>query len=105
MDMLSMVSGLLAAQAGNVQMQVATAIMKSNADAEKSAVLTLLGVAQQSTSSPPILPPALAAISISRLNSVFRHSGAGASANPESRAENLRIPGSLVSLAPRNDEI
>ena len=52
MDMLSMVSGLLAAQAGNVQMQVATAIMKSNADAEKSAVLTLLGVAQQSTSSP-----------------------------------------------------
>jgi hypothetical protein len=51
MDMLSMVSGLLAAQAGNVQMQVATAIMKSNADAEKSAVLALLGVAQQSTSS------------------------------------------------------
>ncbi len=51
MDMLSMVSGLLAAQAGNVQTQVAAAIMKSNADAEKSAVLTLLGAAQQSTSS------------------------------------------------------
>ena len=32
-------------------MQVAAAIMKSNADAEKSAVLTLLGAAQQSTSS------------------------------------------------------
>jgi hypothetical protein len=31
---------------------VATAIMKSNADAEKSAVLTLLGAARQSTSSP-----------------------------------------------------
>ena len=43
MDMLSMVSGLLAAQAGNTQMQVATSILKSNADAEKSAVLTLLG--------------------------------------------------------------
>ncbi len=51
MDMMSMVSGILAAQAGNVQMQVAIAIMKSNADAEKSAVLTLLGAAQQSVSS------------------------------------------------------
>ena len=52
MDMLSMVSGMLAAQAGNVQMQVAASIIKSNADAEKSAVLALLGAAQQSTSSP-----------------------------------------------------
>lgn len=38
-----MVSGLLSAQAGNTQMQVAATIMKSNSDAEKSAVLTLLG--------------------------------------------------------------
>ena len=44
MDMMSMVSGMLAAQAGNTQMQVATTLMKSNADAEKSAVLTLLGI-------------------------------------------------------------
>jgi hypothetical protein len=51
MDMMSMVSGILAAQAGNVQMQVAASIMKSNADAEKSAVLTLLGAAQQGASS------------------------------------------------------
>jgi hypothetical protein len=51
MDMMSMVSGILAAQAGNVQMQVAAAIRKSNADAEKSAVLSLLGAAQQSASS------------------------------------------------------
>jgi hypothetical protein len=51
MDMMSMVSGILAAQAGNVRMQVAATIMKSNADAEKSAVLTLLGTAQQGTSS------------------------------------------------------
>jgi hypothetical protein len=51
MDMMSMVSGMLAAQAGNVQMQVATAMIKSNADAEKSAVLTLLGAAQQGAAS------------------------------------------------------
>ena len=51
MDMMSMVSGFLAAQAGNVQMQVATTILKSNADAEKSAVLTLLGAPQQGGSS------------------------------------------------------
>jgi hypothetical protein len=41
---------MLAAQAGNVQMQVAATMMKSNADAEKSAVMTLLGGAQQSMS-------------------------------------------------------
>jgi hypothetical protein len=51
MDMMSIVSGMLAAQAGNVQMQVATTILKSNADAEKSAVLTLLGAPQQGASS------------------------------------------------------
>ena len=37
-----MVSSLLAAKAGNTQMQVAASIMKSNADAEKFAVQTLL---------------------------------------------------------------
>jgi hypothetical protein len=51
MDTISMVSSLLAAQAGNLQTQVAATIIKSNADAEKSAVLTLLGAAQQSASS------------------------------------------------------
>jgi hypothetical protein len=50
MDMMSMVSGILAAKAGNVQTQVAATIMKSNADAEKSAVQTLLGSAQQNMS-------------------------------------------------------
>ena len=48
MDMMSMVTGILAMQAGNTQTQVATSIMKSNADAEKSTVLTLLGAAQPS---------------------------------------------------------
>ena len=43
MDMMSMVSGILAAQAGNTQTQVATSIMKSNMDAEKFAVEKLLG--------------------------------------------------------------
>ena len=48
MDMMSMVTSMLAMQAGNTQMQVAASLMKSNADAEKSTVLTLLGGAQPS---------------------------------------------------------
>jgi hypothetical protein len=40
----------MAAQAGAVQQQVATAVMKQNLDSEKSSVLTLLGSAQQSLS-------------------------------------------------------
>jgi hypothetical protein len=51
MDTMSIVSGMLAAQAGNVQMRVAATLLKSNAESEKSAVLTLLGAAQQSASS------------------------------------------------------
>ncbi|MGH6708639.1 MAG: hypothetical protein ACREEK_06670 [Bradyrhizobium sp.] len=43
MDMMAMVSSMLAMQAGNTQMQVAASIMKTNADAEKFAVQTLLG--------------------------------------------------------------
>ena len=43
MDM-SLVASILMAQAGNTQMQVATSVMKSNMDAEKSAVQTLLGI-------------------------------------------------------------
>jgi hypothetical protein len=48
MDLMSIVTSLLAAQAGNTQTQIATTLLKSNADSEKSAVLTLLGAAQQS---------------------------------------------------------
>lgn len=51
MDMMSMVTGILAMQAGNTQTQVATSIMKSNADAEKSTVMTLLGAGGQASSS------------------------------------------------------
>jgi hypothetical protein len=43
MDMMAVVSSMLAMQAGNTQTQVATSLLKSNADAEKSAVQTLLG--------------------------------------------------------------
>jgi hypothetical protein len=51
MDM-SMVSGILAAQSGNLQMQVATTVLKSNLDAEKSAVMTLLGTGEPNAASP-----------------------------------------------------
>jgi hypothetical protein len=47
-DVASLASGILTAQAGNVQTQVDAAIIKSNADAEKSAVLTILGTGQPS---------------------------------------------------------
>jgi hypothetical protein len=43
MDVASLASSILAAQAGNTQQQVATTILKSNANAEKSAAQTLLG--------------------------------------------------------------
>jgi len=50
MDM-SLIGAALGAQAGNIQMQVAASIMKSNADAQKFAVATLLGAAQDNLSS------------------------------------------------------
>ena len=48
MDMMAMVSSMLAMKASGTQMQVAASFMKQNADAEKSAVLTLLGAGQNS---------------------------------------------------------
>jgi hypothetical protein len=51
MDTMAMVSTMLAAQQGALQSNVAATLMKQNADAEKSAVLTLLGTGQ---------PPSLA---------------------------------------------
>jgi hypothetical protein len=50
MDM-SLVTAALGAQTGALQMQVAASIMKSNDDADKSAVQTLLGVGDQAASS------------------------------------------------------
>ena len=48
MDLMSMVSSLLAMKAAGTQSQIAATIMKSNADAEKSTVLTLLGAGRSS---------------------------------------------------------
>ena len=47
MDMMAMVSSMLTAQQGALQSQVSATVMKQNMDAEKSAVLTLLGAGQQ----------------------------------------------------------
>ena len=63
MDM-SMVSGILAAQSGNLQMQVATTVLKSNLDAEKSAVMTLLGAGEQNVSSLANVAAGIGAISL-----------------------------------------
>jgi hypothetical protein len=46
MDMMAMVSSMLAAQQGALQSNIAATLMKQSADAEKSAVLTLLGAGQ-----------------------------------------------------------
>jgi hypothetical protein len=54
MDMLALVSGILAVQAGNVQGQIAATILKNNADAEKFAVQTLLGQPSQANLGPGI---------------------------------------------------
>ena len=48
MDVASLASGILAAQAGNVQTQIDATILKQSADAEKATVLTLLGAGQPS---------------------------------------------------------
>jgi hypothetical protein len=47
MDMMAMVSSVMMQQAGNLQQQIATSMIKKNADAEKFAVQTLLGQASQ----------------------------------------------------------
>jgi hypothetical protein len=50
MDM-SLVMAAMAMQAGKLQAQVATTILKSNLDAQKSDVQTLLGMGSQSSPS------------------------------------------------------
>jgi hypothetical protein len=50
-DIASLAGSLIAAQAGNVQSQIAAAVLKSNLDAEKSSVLTILGVSEPSAPS------------------------------------------------------
>ena len=47
MEMMAMVSSLLAMQAGNTRGQIAATLLKNNAYAEKFAVETLLGQPSQ----------------------------------------------------------
>lgn len=54
MEMMAMVSSLLAMQAGNTQGQIAASIIKSNADAERFAVQTLLGQPSQANLGPGV---------------------------------------------------
>jgi hypothetical protein len=44
MSIPSLASSILTAQAGNTQSQIATTLLKSELDAEKTAVETILGV-------------------------------------------------------------
>jgi len=48
MDMMAMVSTMLASQQGALQSNIAATLTKQNMDMEKSTVLTLLGVGQPS---------------------------------------------------------
>ena len=48
MDMMAMVSTMLAAQQGALQSNISATLAKQNADMEKSTVLTLLGAGQPS---------------------------------------------------------
>ncbi|RZN11098.1 hypothetical protein CWO91_09840 [Bradyrhizobium genosp. SA-3] len=48
MDMMAMVSTMLAAQQGALQSNIAATLTRQNMDMEKSTVLTLLGAGQPS---------------------------------------------------------
>jgi hypothetical protein len=48
MDMMAMVSTMLAAQQGALQSNIAATLTRQNIDMEKSTVLTLMGAAQPS---------------------------------------------------------
>jgi len=54
MDMMAMVSSMLAMQASGTQQQIQTSIIKQNNDAEKFAVQTLLGAPSTANLGPGI---------------------------------------------------
>ena len=54
MDMMAMVSSLLAMKAAGTQQQIQTSIIKQNADAEKFAVQTLLGAPSAANLAPGV---------------------------------------------------
>ena len=90
MDMMAMVSSMLAMQASSTQMQVAASFIKQNADAEKSAVMTLLGAARIRRPSqldvPPkilrVVPGARAAISYAIPGNKIRQRALSVSSQP-----------------------
>jgi len=47
MDVAALALSLVSLQAGNTQQQIATSVLKSNLDAQKSSVLTILGAESQ----------------------------------------------------------
>jgi hypothetical protein len=51
MDLASLASAVLTAQAGALQTKVAASLLKSDLDSQASAVLTLLGATQQENAS------------------------------------------------------
>ena len=51
MDVMAMVSSMLAAQTGALQTKIAATLLKQNMDAEKATVLTLLGAGQEGAAS------------------------------------------------------
>ena len=54
MDTMALVSSMLAMQAGGMQQQIQTSIIKQNADAEKAAVQTLLGIPSTANLAPGV---------------------------------------------------
>ena len=54
MDMMSMVSSILAMQQGGMQQQIQTTMIKQSADAEKFAVQTLLGTPSTANLAPGV---------------------------------------------------
>ena len=54
MDMMAMVSSMLALKAARTQQQIQTSIIKQNADAEKFAVQTLLGAPSTANLAPGV---------------------------------------------------
>jgi hypothetical protein len=51
MSVASLASNIITAQAGNLQSQIATTVLKANIDAERTSVLTILGVGEPSAPS------------------------------------------------------
>ena len=54
MDTMAIVSSMLAMQSANTQQQIQASVIKQNADAEKAAVHTLLGIPSTANLAPGV---------------------------------------------------